>query len=40
MELRGQVPDEAQVMTLYAALHPHDAAEAARAAAAATHTTT
>ena len=32
IELRGNVPDEAQVMTLYAALHPHNTAEAARAA--------
>lgn len=39
IELRGDVPDGAQVMTLYAALHPHDTAAAAHAATGTAHTT-
>jgi hypothetical protein len=36
IDLRGDVPDPAQVMALYTALHPDDTAEAARAATATT----
>jgi hypothetical protein len=39
IELRGDVPDGAQVMTLYAALHPDNIAAAARAATGTAHTT-